>query len=106
MSELENAEVNRQLCAVATDEMFDSWLPEIQEHILAEWNHWQYDEPASTEPRLCCDECVCVFARSDNLNRHMKTHSDKDHECLRCHKTFNRNVRNLQGYISKRSKVF
>ena len=36
----------------------------------------------------------------------MKTHSDKDHECSRCHKTFNRMVRNLQGYISKRSKVF
>ncbi|CAB4021097.1 Zinc finger and SCAN domain-containing 22, partial [Paramuricea clavata] len=26
----------------------------------------------------------------DALNRHMKTHSDKDHECSRCHKTFNR----------------
>ena len=28
MSEFENAEVNRQLCAVAADEMFHSWSPE------------------------------------------------------------------------------
>jgi hypothetical protein len=106
MADLENDELNHQLCAVATDEMFDSWSPETQEEILAEWNDWQNDEPTSTEPSLCCDECGRVFTRSDNLNRHMKSHSDKDHECSRCHKMFNRKVCNLQGYISKPSKVF
>ncbi|CAB4005074.1 transcription factor STE12 [Paramuricea clavata] len=86
MSELENDEINRQLCAVDTF----SWSPETQEEILAEGNNWQHDEPASTEPSLCCDECGRVFARSDNLNRHMKSHSDKNHECSRCRKKFNR----------------
>ena len=107
MSELENAEVNRQLCAVAADEMFDSWSPETQEQILAEWNELKNDEPTSTEPRLRCDECGKTFTRPDNLNLHMKMHiSDKEHECSRCHKKFNRKVRNLQGYISKHNKVF
>jgi ribosomal protein S15P/S13E len=106
MADLENAEVNRQLCAVATDEMFDSWSPETQEEILAEWNDWKNDEPTPTEPRLCCNDCGQVFARSNELNRHIKIHSDKDHECPRCRKKFNRKVRNLQGYISKHSKVF
>jgi hypothetical protein len=31
MAELENDEVNRQLCAVPADEMFDCWSPETQE---------------------------------------------------------------------------
>ncbi|CAB3985404.1 Zinc finger and SCAN domain-containing 22 [Paramuricea clavata] len=84
--ELENDEINRQLCAVDTF----SWSPETQEEILAEWNDWQHDETASTEPSLCCDECGRVFTRSDNLNRHMKSHSDKNHECSRCRKKFNR----------------
>ena len=68
MSDLENAEVNRQLCAVAADEMFDSWSPETQEQILAERNDWQNDEPASTEPRLRSDECGKTFTHPDNLN--------------------------------------
>jgi hypothetical protein len=102
MSELENAEINRQLCTVDTF----SWSPETQEEILAEWNDWQHDEPASTEPSLCCDECGRVFTRSDNLNRNMKTHSDRNHECWRCRKKFNRKVCNLQGYISKHNKTF
>ena len=80
--------------------------PETQEEILAEWNDWQNDESTPTEPRLCCNDCGQVFTRSNELNRHMKTHSDKNHECSRCHKTFNRKVRNLQGYISKHSKLF
>ena len=41
MADLENDEVNRELCAVAVDEMFDSWSPEIQEQVLAEWNDWR-----------------------------------------------------------------
>jgi hypothetical protein len=36
MADLENDELNRQLCAVATDEMFESWSPETQEQILSE----------------------------------------------------------------------
>ena len=35
MADLENDELNHQLCAVATDEMFESWSPETQEEILA-----------------------------------------------------------------------
>ena len=38
MAELENDEVNRQLYAFAADEMIDSFPPETQEQILAEWN--------------------------------------------------------------------
>ena len=40
MSELENDELNRQLCAVDTF----SWSPETQEQILSEWNDWRRDE--------------------------------------------------------------
>jgi hypothetical protein len=103
MADLENAEVNRQLCAVATHEMFDSWSPESQEQILAEWNDWQEE---SEKSGLCCDACGRVYTRSDNRNRHMKSHSDKDHECPLCRKKFNRKARNLQGYISKHIKTF
>jgi hypothetical protein len=49
---------------------------------------------------------IYLYDFKDALNRHMKTHSDKDHECSRCHKTFNRKVCNLQECISKHSKVF
>ncbi|CAB4013583.1 Hypothetical predicted protein [Paramuricea clavata] len=38
MADLENEEVNRQLCAVAVDDLFESWSPETQECMLAEWN--------------------------------------------------------------------
>ena len=31
MEELENEELNRELCALAVDDMFGSWSPEIQE---------------------------------------------------------------------------
>jgi hypothetical protein len=78
MSELENAEVNRQLFAVAADEMFDSWFPETREQILAEWNDWRQDE----NPRHCCYHCEKVFTRSDNPKRHVcdvhKTFATKD----------------------------
>ena len=30
MSDLENDELNRQLCAVVSEEMFESWPPEVQ----------------------------------------------------------------------------
>ena len=38
MEELENEELNRPLCALAVDDMFESWSPGIQEQVLAEWN--------------------------------------------------------------------
>jgi hypothetical protein len=66
MVELENDEVNRQLCAV--DEVFDSWSPETQEQILAEWNDWRRDE----NPGHSCSHCGKTFTRSDNLKRHTK----------------------------------
>ena len=44
MEELENEEMNRELCALAVDDMFESWSPEIQEPVFAQWNDWQ-DEP-------------------------------------------------------------
>ena len=40
MEELENEELNRELCALAFDDMFESWSPEFQEQVLAEWNDW------------------------------------------------------------------
>ena len=43
MEELENEELNRELCALAVDDMFESWSPETQEQVLAEWNDWQHN---------------------------------------------------------------
>ncbi|CAB3979089.1 Zinc finger 271 (Zinc finger 7) (HZF7) (Zinc finger ZNFphex133) (Epstein-Barr virus-induced zinc finger, partial [Paramuricea clavata] len=113
MAELENEDVNRQLCAVDTF----SWSPGTQEQILAEWDDWQ--EPTAEKSGNCCIECGKVFARPDSLKRHMKrvhtseksfpcerceksfatsdtlkrhekSHSERGHECARCHKKFDR----------------
>ena len=40
MEELENEELNRELCALAVNDIFESWSPETQEQVLAEWNDW------------------------------------------------------------------
>ena len=64
MEELENEELNRELCALAVDDMFESWSPEIQEQVLAEWNDWQ-DEPKKSG--YMCDQCDKVFSRSSAL---------------------------------------
>ena len=117
MEELENEELNRELCALAVDDMFESWSPEIQEQVLAEWNDWE--EP--TKPDHCCDQCgkeftrsydlrrhvrrvhtserpqVCSscsksFATADKLRRHEKIHQEKTFECQKCHKKFSRKV--------------
>ena len=117
MEELENEELNRKLCALAVDDMFESWSPEIQEQVLAEWNDWE--EP--TKPDHCCDQCGKEFTRSydlrrhvrrahtgeqphvcsscitgfatvDKLRRHEKVHQEKAFECQRCRKKFSRKV--------------
>jgi predicted RNA-binding Zn-ribbon protein involved in translation (DUF1610 family) len=118
MAELENDEVNRQLCAVAADEMFDSWSPETQEQILAEWNDWRRDENPGHSCSHCgktftrldnlkrhvkrvhtgeraftCDQCGKTFATKDMLKRHKKMRTkEKTFECARCHKRFARKV--------------
>jgi uncharacterized C2H2 Zn-finger protein len=88
MSDLENDEVNRQLCAV--DEMFDSRSPGAQEQILAEWQDWQHDEPASKEPMLCCDECGKTFTLPENLKRHIQSYCSGENlfSCQECGKSF------------------
>ena len=40
--------------------MFESWSPEIQGQLLAEWNDWQ-DEPKKSG--YMCDQCDKVFSR-------------------------------------------
>ena len=67
MSDLENDELNRQLCAVATEEMFEFWSPEVQQQVLAEWNDWQQEEPV-TNSCHACEHCGKEFTRSTNLN--------------------------------------
>jgi uncharacterized Zn-finger protein len=52
--------------------MFDSWSPETQEQILAEWNEWQNDEPVTKESKFCCNDCGRLFTRSNDLKRHVR----------------------------------
>ena len=118
MEELENEELNRELCALVVDNMCESWLPEIQEQVLAEWNDWQ-NEPKKSGYK--CDQCNKVFTRShdlkrhiqrvhssdrpftsglcdrdfassDMLRRHEKIHQEKTFGCQKCHKKFSRKV--------------
>jgi uncharacterized Zn-finger protein len=86
MEELENEEQNRELCALAVDEMFELWSPEIQEQVLAEWNDWKEAEKSG----CVCDHCGKEFTRSDNLRRHIKrVHTgEKLFACETCDKSF------------------
>ena len=87
MKKLENEELNRELCALAVDDVFESWSPEIQEQVLAEWNDWQ-DEPKKSG--YMCDQCDKVFSRSSALRRHVQSlHSERGrHTCNLCEKSF------------------
>ncbi len=86
MEELENEEQNRELCALAVDEMFELWSPEIQEQVLAEWNDWKEAEKSG----CVCDHCGKEFTRSNNLRRHIKrVHTgEKLFACETCDKSF------------------
>ncbi len=117
MAELENDEVNRELCQIAVEDMFESWSPETQEAVLAEWNDWQQEDKSG----YCCDhsgkkftrsnnlkryirqvhtgkkpfrclDCDKSFASSDKLKRHEKIHQEKSYACQKCGKKFGRRV--------------
>ena len=85
VEELKNEELNRQLCAVAADEMFESWSPEIQEQVLAEWDDWRNEKS-----RQSCEQCGKNFARFNGLKRHVRrVHmGEKLFQCHKCDKSF------------------
>ena len=72
--ELDNEELNRELCALAVDDMFESWSPEIQEQVLAEWNDWQ-NEPKKSG--YVCNQCGKVFTCSYDLVEYEDEDNDK-----------------------------
>ena len=75
MEELENEELNRGLCALVVDDMFESWSPETQEQALSEWNDWEepgkkntwyYSELQSeAKGELRRDSCIGVYLHAE-----------------------------------------
>ncbi len=61
MAELENEEVNRELCALAIEDMVNTWSPETHKQFLVEWNDWQ-----QAVKQL-------GFTHPDNLKRYFKS---------------------------------
>ena len=117
MEDLENQEKNRQLCALAADDMFESSSPETQEQVPAEWCDSKEPEKfgcvfdqcgevftrsndlkrhirrAHTAERPhACSTCGKDFKTADDLRRHKKNHEEKTFECHKCHKKFARKV--------------
>ena len=117
MEDLENEELNLELCALTIDDTFESWSPETQKQVLAEWHDWK--EPAksehycdqcskgftrsntlrrhiqtlhSGEKRFICDNCQKSFATRNKLRRYKKIHQEKTFKCQRCQKKFSRKV--------------
>ena len=87
MDDLENEELNRELCALMVDDTFESWSPETQEQVLTEWNDWQHNPDKSG---YVGDQCGKEFTRSNDLNRHVQSlHSGvKEFTCDKCEKSF------------------
>ncbi len=106
LEDLENKEVNRELCALVVDEMFESWSPEIQEQVLAEWNDWQHSPDKSG---YVCHQCGKGFTRSHDLKRHIQSlHSDvKEFTCDKCEKSFaTRDILHRHKRINERKRTY
>ena len=75
-----------RMCALAVDDMFESWSPEIQGQVLAEWNDWQHNPDKSG---YVCDQCGKRFTCSHDLKRHVQSvHSGvKEFTCDKCEKS-------------------